>query len=99
LQFVLVQEVVRALALAEQQPGAPLDAERCALLQEGAEWRDAGAGAAHDDPRARLRGKAEMAGLDAGADRPEAGGAIGQEAARDTMTETASPRLAHDGDT
>ena len=39
-----------------------------------------------------------MAGLDAGADRPEAGGAIRQEAACDAMTETASPRLAHDGD-
>ena len=44
-------------------------------------------------------GKAEMARLHAGAERPGAGGAIRQKAARDAMTQTAAPRLAHDGDT
>ena len=87
-----------ALAFAEQQPGASLDAERRALLQEGAERRHAGAGTAHDDMGARIGGQAEVAGLDAGADRSGTGGAIGQEAAGDAVAHPAPTPLTHHRD-
>ena len=45
--------------MAEEQPVAALRLGRHALVQEGAERRDAGAGADHDDRRLRIGGQAE----------------------------------------
>ena len=59
LEFVLVEEVVLAALVAEEQPGAAARAERLALLQEGAERRDAGARADHHDRRLRIVRQAE----------------------------------------
>ena len=47
------------LAVAEEQPASALGLRRTALLHEGAERRDAGAGADHDDVLVRI-GKREM---------------------------------------
>src|SRR5215467_3146142 len=49
LPLELVEEVVRVVAVAEEQPGPAGGAHGAALLHEGAERCDAGAGADHDD--------------------------------------------------
>ena len=60
--LVLVEKVRGAFLVAEEQPVLPLGAARLALLEEGAERRDAGAGPDHDGgqrcrrPAARSRG-------------------------------------------
>ena len=63
LEFILVEEVVLAALMAEEQPGAAARAERLPLLQEGAERRDAGARADHDDRRLGIVRQAETVRL------------------------------------
>ena len=49
LPFELVEEVVRELRSPKNSQLRPLASRGAALLHEGAERRDAGAGADHDD--------------------------------------------------
>ena len=55
LPFELVEEIVGEAAVAEEQPAAARGAGGAALLHEGAERRDAGAGPDHDDVAVRAR--------------------------------------------
>src|SRR5204863_6391481 len=48
-QLVLEQEIATAPRITKEQPIAAARAERAPLLQKGAERRDPGAGADHDD--------------------------------------------------
>src|ERR1043165_4094877 len=57
--LVLVEEVGRALLVAEEQPVLPLGATRLAFLEEGTERRDAGARADHDRGRAVIGRRAK----------------------------------------
>ena len=65
---------MRGAAVAEEEPVAASGAECAALMQEGTEGSDAGAGADHDDGRGGIGGETEFfVGLnvdgDAGAQR------------------------------
>jgi len=62
-QLVLEQEIGVAPRIAEEQPIAADGAGRAALLQKGAERRDPGAGADHDQRRIVVLGQPEIMGL------------------------------------
>ena len=55
LPFELIQEVVRVVPVAEEQPGPAARSDRAPFLHEGAEGSDARAGADHDDVGRRGR--------------------------------------------
>ena len=59
-ELLLVEEVVIAALMAEEQPVRPARLGGLALLQEGAERRDAGAGPDHDDRLGRIGRQREM---------------------------------------
>src|SRR5712691_5967901 len=62
-ELVLVEEVVVAALMPEEQPVAAGRLAGHALVEKGAERRDAGAGADHDDRHRGIGGEAEMRGL------------------------------------
>ena len=55
-----VEEIAAAALMAEDQPVPARRFDGLALVQEGAEWRDAGAGSDHDDRRLRILGQREI---------------------------------------
>ena len=64
LPVELVEEIVGVLAVAEEQPAAPFRRDGAALLHEGAERRDAGARADHDDVFVLRRQREVLVGLE-----------------------------------
>src|SRR5689334_23267379 len=54
-QFISIEKIGLGVLLAEEKPALAARTGRLALLQEGAEWRDAGAGPNHDQSRIRRR--------------------------------------------
>src|ERR1051326_3513662 len=60
LELVFVEEIEVAAQMAEIEPIWPRRLGRQALLQEGAERRDAGAGTDHDDRLAGVSRQREM---------------------------------------
>ena len=59
LDFVLIEEVGRAVGISEKQPIPPCCRRRPAVLEKRTERRDAGAWADHDDVGAAIRRKPE----------------------------------------
>src|SRR5262249_34935363 len=63
LKLLAVKEVGRLVLVTEEQPGLARRPLGRPLVEEGAEWRDAGAWADHDDRRLRILGQGEVVGL------------------------------------
>src|SRR5262249_24082901 len=84
LEMLLVEKVLAALALAEEEPVFALRAGREAVRDEAAERRDARAGADHDHRRVRVVWEEEMLllALDVNRRRLVAAPALGEEGAR-----------------
>src|SRR5262249_12786175 len=62
-ELILVEEIVVAVLMAEEQPVAAGRPGRHALVQEGTKRRNAGAGTDHDDRGGRVGGETEAIGL------------------------------------
>ncbi|HVH76856.1 MAG TPA: hypothetical protein VM755_18220 [Stellaceae bacterium] len=78
---------------------SPAGSDRPALLQEGAERRDPGAGADHDDRGGGIGRQAELRrGVNEGADRLVPNGAVAQIGRRDAAAAPGPLFVAHRGD-
>ena len=94
---VFAEEKIGGAALVtEEKPIAAAIFFQRAMLQEGAEGCDAGAGADHDDGGIGALGQAEMAGLDE--DRQGGRGTMGKMAGGDAIPQPAAPLGADDAD-
>ncbi len=99
LELVAVEEVGGGAALAEEEPVAAGCAEGAALMQEGAEGGDAGAGADHDDGRVGLFGQAEfLVRLNVDGQALAGSGAVGEEGGADAAAFAVVRAIADDGD-
>ena len=95
-QFVLIEEVVIAVPVAKEQPIAPRRPGRHALAQEGAERRDPGAGADHDDGHRRVgRQREVLRFLHIDLDLVARGDPVGEKRGGDTEPGAAVDGIAH----
>ena len=99
LELVAVEEVGCGAALAEEEPVLSGGGESAALVQEGAEGCDAGAGADHDDGRIGLLRQAKFfVWLNVDGAAFAGVGAVGEQGGADAAALAVVRAIADDGD-